>query len=124
MAHHDTFIPPSRHHTERNTFHHKIMFRMTRAAMVGFKPLNKQVLLERIAPAQETSAGIMIPQAAQQKANEAKVVAVAAETKDWSASVQEGDMVLLREWGGQVVKISGKEYTLMREDDIMGVIAH
>eukprot|EP01061_Rhynchopus_euleeides_P027612 TRINITY_DN448_c0_g1_i1.p4 TRINITY_DN448_c0_g1~~TRINITY_DN448_c0_g1_i1.p4 ORF type:complete len:101 (+),score=53.06 TRINITY_DN448_c0_g1_i1:129-431(+) len=99
------------------------MFRMTRAALVGFKPLNKQVLLERVAPAQTTAAGILIPQAAQQKGNEAKVVGVAAETKDWAPTVKEGDMVLLREWGGQTVKVDGSEYTLMREDDILGVIS-
>ena len=99
------------------------MFRASRAVLnVSFKPLNKQVLLDRIQPAQTTSAGILIPQAAQQKANEAKVVAIAPETKDWAPSVQVGDLVLLREWGGQVVKINGTEYTLMKEDDLLGVL--
>eukprot|EP01064_Diplonema_japonicum_P037447 TRINITY_DN875_c0_g5_i1.p1 TRINITY_DN875_c0_g5~~TRINITY_DN875_c0_g5_i1.p1 ORF type:complete len:100 (+),score=37.11 TRINITY_DN875_c0_g5_i1:63-362(+) len=98
------------------------MFRATRSAFVKFTPLNKQVLLERVAPAATTQAGIMIPQAAQAKANEAKIVAVAPETKDWAATVKVGDMVLLREWGGQTVKVDGTEYTLMREDDILGVL--
>eukprot|EP01059_Diplonema_ambulator_P018047 TRINITY_DN30213_c0_g1_i1.p1 TRINITY_DN30213_c0_g1~~TRINITY_DN30213_c0_g1_i1.p1 ORF type:complete len:101 (+),score=41.39 TRINITY_DN30213_c0_g1_i1:53-355(+) len=98
------------------------MFRMTRAIRVGFTPLNKQVLLERVTAATETKAGIMIPQKAQAKVNEAKVVAVANETKDWAPAVKAGDMVLLREWGGQTVKIDGVEYTLMREDDILGVL--
>ncbi|KAJ9454858.1 10 kDa chaperonin [Diplonema papillatum] len=99
------------------------MMRATRTLCSSFKPLNKQVLVRRKVPEQQTSAGIMIPQAAQQKANEALIVAVAGETKDWSPSVAVGDSVLLREWGGQVVKIDGEELTLMREEDILGVIS-
>ena len=99
------------------------MFRLTRLVNVAFTPLNKQVLLSRATPATETAAGIMIPQAVQQKANEAKVVAVANETKDWSPSVKVDDMVLLREWGGQTVKLEGEEFVLMEEADLLGVLS-
>ncbi|KAJ9462966.1 10 kDa heat shock protein [Diplonema papillatum] len=100
------------------------MFRVTKAIRSTFTPLNKQVLLQRAAPPAATSAGILIPQSAQQKENEATVKAVAPETKDWASQVKVGDRVLLREWGGQVVKVDGTEYTLMREDDLLGVFTN
>ena len=99
------------------------MFRLTRVAATKFTPLNKQVLLSRATPATETASGIMIPQAVQQSSNEAKVVAVANETKDWSPSVKVNDMVLLREWGGQTVKLDGEEFVLMGEKDLLGVLS-
>jgi len=103
------------------------MLRLTRRALsVKFTPLNKQVLLERINPATETKSGILIPQKAQQKTNEGVVVAVANATEGkeaWTPSVKNGDRVLLREWGGQTVKLEDKEYVLMREDDLLGVLS-
>jgi chaperonin GroES len=70
-----------------------------------FKPLHDRVLIEVLDSSEKTAGGIIIPDTAQEKPQEVKV----------------GDKVLFGKWSGTEVKINGKEYSIMKESDIMGI---
>jgi len=75
---------------------------------------------------QKTAGGIIIPDTAQEKPMQGKVIAVGAGARDESGKVQPldvkpGDTVLFGKWSGTEVKIDGQEYLIMKESDIMGV---
>ena len=75
---------------------------------------------------EKTAGGIIIPDTAQEKPQEGKVVAVGggAKTEDGKIipmDVKVGDKVLFGKWSGTEVKIDGKEYNIMKESDIMGI---
>jgi chaperonin GroES len=83
------------------------------------------VLVKKVSP-QTKIGGIVLPDSAQKKTNQGKVVAVGAGSRDrdgriHSLSVKEGDNVLLSEYGGTEVEVDGEELHLYREDDILGV---
>ena len=87
-----------------------------------FKPLHDRVLIEVLDSSEKTAGGIIIPDTAQ----EGKVVAVGggAKTEDGKLipmDVKVGDKVLFGKWSGTEVKIDGKEYSIMKESDIMGI---
>ena len=91
-----------------------------------FRPLHDRVLVKRVDSDQKTAGGIIIPDTAQEKPQEGKVVAVGggAKTEDWKKipmDVKVGDKVLFGKWSGTEVKIDGKEYSIMKESDIMGI---
>lgn len=92
------------------------------------QPLGARVLVERLEEAEEKSAGgIIIPETAKEKPTEGKVVAVGSgrRLEDGTLvplNVKVGDRVLYGKWGGTEVKIDGKEYLIMNEDDIYGVV--
>ena len=91
-----------------------------------FKPLHDRVLIEVLDSSEKTSGGIIIPDTAQEKPQEGKVVAVggSAKTEDGKIipmDVKVGDKVLFGKWSGTEVKINGKEYSIMKESDIMGI---
>ena len=91
-----------------------------------FKPLHDRVVVKRIESDQKTAGGIIIPDTAQEKPQEGKVVAVGggAKTEDGKTipmDVKVGDKVLFGKWSGTEVKIDGKEYSIMKESDIMGI---
>ena len=90
------------------------------------KPLADRVLVEAAAAESKTAGGIIIPDTAQEKPQEGKVVAVGggAKTEDGKLipmDVKVGDKVLFGKWSGTEVKINGKEYSIMKESDIMGI---
>ncbi|XP_041478580.1 10 kDa heat shock protein, mitochondrial-like [Lytechinus variegatus] len=92
-----------------------------------FRPLFDRILVERFVPETKTKGGIMIPEKAQQKVNQATVVAVGAGSRDSSGTVHKvavdvGDKVLLPEFGGTKVSFEEKEYFIFREGDILGVL--
>ena len=85
-----------------------------------FKPLHDRVLIEVLDGSEKTAGGIIIPDTAQEKPQEGKVVAIGggAKTEDGkiiSMDVKVGDTVLFGKWSGTEVKIDGKEYSLMKE---------
>ena len=91
------------------------------------KPLGERVLLKRIEEAEQVRGGIIIPDSAKEKSQEAEVVALGTGKKDESGkaipfNVKKGDKVLLPQYGGTPVKIDGVEYILVEEDNILGIV--
>eukprot|EP00096_Caligus_rogercresseyi_P007340 TRINITY_DN25175_c0_g1_i1.p1 TRINITY_DN25175_c0_g1~~TRINITY_DN25175_c0_g1_i1.p1 ORF type:complete len:105 (-),score=41.00 TRINITY_DN25175_c0_g1_i1:351-665(-) len=97
---------------------------MAGAAIRRFKPLFDRVLVQRGEVVSQTKSGILLPEKAQEKVREAKVVAVGPGFRNEKGdiipmSVQEGDTVLLPEFGGSKLVFEEKEYTLFRESEIV-----
>lgn len=91
------------------------------------RPLHDKVLLERVKQELKTKAGIIIPDTAQEKPVEGKVIAVGSGSRDESGKVypldvKKGDTVLFAKWGGTEVKIDGKEYLILKESDILAIV--
>ena len=92
-----------------------------------FRPLHDRVLIKVLDSEEKTAGGIIIPDTAKEKPQEGKVIAVGpgAKSDDGKTTpmdVKVGDHVLFGKWSGTEVKIDGKEYSIMKESDIMGVI--
>ncbi|MGB0184489.1 MAG: co-chaperone GroES [Opitutales bacterium] len=88
------------------------------------KPLGERVLTKRIEEDEQIRGGIIIPDSAKEKSQEAEVVALGTgKADDKPFHVKVGDKVLLPTYGGSQVKIDGVEYTLINEEDILGVVA-
>jgi chaperonin GroES len=92
-----------------------------------FRPLHDRVVVRRIDSEEKTSGGIIIPDTAKEKPQEAEVVAVGPGARDEAGKlvpldVKVGDRILFGKWSGTEVKIEGQEYLIMKESDIMGVI--
>ena len=95
--------------------------------MTKFRPLHDRVVVKRIEADQKTKGGIIIPDTAQEKPQEGKVVAVGPGGRDESGKlipidVKAGDRILFGKWSGTEIKIDGEELLIMKESDIMGVI--
>ena len=93
-----------------------------------FRPLHDRVLIESLESEEKTSGGIIIPDTAKEKPQEGKVIAVGPGSKSDDGKVapmdvKVGDHVLFGKWAGTEVKIDGKEYSIMKEADIMGIIS-
>ena len=93
-----------------------------------FRPLHDRVVIERIDAEAKTAGGIIIPDTAQEKPQQGKVIAVGPGGRDESGKltpmgVKAGDRVLFGKWSGTEVKLDGDELLIMKESDIMGVIA-
>lgn len=91
------------------------------------KPLSDRVLLYRVEPEQKVKGGIIIPDSAQEKPLEAKVVAIGAgrlddDGKRIPLQVKVGDRVLVGKYAGSEIKIDDKEHVIVREDEILGII--
>jgi chaperonin GroES len=91
-----------------------------------FRPLHDRVLIEILDSEEKTSGGIIIPDAAKEKPQEGEIVAVGPGAKSEDGKivpmdVAVGDIVLFGKWSGTEVKIDGKEYSIMKESDIMGI---
>lgn len=93
-----------------------------------FRPLHDRVLVKRVAEETKTAGGIIIPDTAKEKPSEGKVVATGPGIRDENGKfvaldVKKGDRVLFGKWGGTEVTIDGDELLIMKESDIMGVLA-
>ena len=94
---------------------------------MNVKPLGDRVLVQPIEEAEVKRGGIIIPDTAKEKPQEGKVVALGTGKRDEDGklipfTVKKGDRVLISKYGGTEIKIDGKDYLIMREDDILGVI--
>ena len=94
---------------------------------MGFRPLHDRVLVRRVQQEEKTAGGIIIPDTAQEKPMEGKIVAVgtghkADDGKVTPLDVKAGDHVLFGKWSGTEVKIDGEDLIIMKESDILGVI--
>jgi chaperonin GroES len=92
-----------------------------------FRPLHDRVVVERMESEQKTAGGIIIPDTAQEKPMQGKVIAVGVGARDETGKVQPldvkaNDTVLFGKWSGTEVKIDGQDFLIMKESDIMGVI--
>jgi len=96
--------------------------------MSQIKPLGNRVLLKRVVEDDEqVKGGIIIPDSAKEKPQEAEVVALGTGKKNedgssYAFSVKVGDRVLTSKYGGTEVKVGDVEYLLIDEDDILGVV--
>jgi chaperonin GroES len=97
-------------------------------AKVNIKPIGDRVLVQHIEEKEQVRGGIIIPDSAKEKPQEAKVIALGTGKKGEDGKVvpfevKVGDKVLISKYGGTEVKIESEKFTLVREDDILGVIA-
>ncbi|MEL6643249.1 MAG: co-chaperone GroES [Pseudomonadota bacterium] len=95
---------------------------------MAFTPLHDRVLVRRVESDEKTSGGLIIPDSAKEKPAEGEVVAVGAGAKDddgdrISMDVKEGDKILFGKWSGTEITLEGEELLIMKESDILGVIA-
>ncbi|MDI9408608.1 MAG: co-chaperone GroES [Candidatus Pacebacteria bacterium] len=93
-----------------------------------FRPLHDRVLVERIEQEGKTAGGIIIPDTAKEKPMQGKVIAAGPGARDESGKlvpldVKTGDTILFGKWSGTEVKLDGKELIIMKESDILGVLA-
>ncbi|MEP9376805.1 co-chaperone GroES [Aquabacter sp. CN5-332] len=95
---------------------------------MSFRPLHDRVVVKRIEAEQKTAGGIIIPDTAKEKPQEGEVVSVGPGARDESGKVvpldvKAGDRVLFGKWSGTEVKVDGQDLLIMKESDILGVIA-
>ncbi|HTJ58960.1 MAG TPA: co-chaperone GroES [Devosiaceae bacterium] len=95
---------------------------------MSFRPLHDRVVVRRLDSEEKTKGGIIIPDTAKEKPSEGVVVAVGPGARDDSGKiiapdVKEGDRILFGKWSGTEVKLDGQDLLIMKESDIMGVIA-
>ena len=91
------------------------------------RPLQDRVLIRLVEPMAKSVGGILIPDTAQEKPMEGEVVAVGDGARDTSGrlhplDVKAGDHVLFGKWAGSEIKLDGKQLTIVKESDIMGVL--
>lgn len=91
------------------------------------KPLHNRLLVERLDAEDTTSSGIIIPDTAKEKPQKGKVISVGPGIKDKDGKlipmeIAKGDLVLFAKYGGTDVTIEGREYMILKEDDVLGVI--
>ncbi len=97
-------------------------------AKLKFRPLHDRVVVKRIEAQEKSKGGIIIPDTVKEKPQEGEVVAVGPGGRDESGKLiamdlKAGDRVLFGKWSGTEVKLDGDELLIMKESDIMGVIA-
>lgn len=92
-----------------------------------FKPLHDRLLIERVESVEKTAGGIIIPDNAKEKPAEGKVIATGPGARDADGKIipmdtKVGDVVLFSKWGGNEVTLDGKDYIIMKENDILGIV--
>ena len=92
-----------------------------------FRPLHDRVLVQRIEEPQKTKGGIIIPDTAQEKPTEARVIAVGTGRvlEDGSVrpvEVKKGDRILFGKYSGSEIKLDGEDHIILREEDILAVL--
>lgn len=95
---------------------------------MSFTPLHDRVLVRRIEGDVKTSGGLLIPDTAKEKPQEGEIVAVGAGAKDEDGEriamdVKAGDRILFGKWSGTEIKLDGEDLMIMKESDILGVMA-
>ena len=93
-----------------------------------FRPLHDRVVIRRVEHEGKTTGGIFIPDTAQEKPMEGEIVAVGPGARDDNGKVvpldvKAGDRILFGKWSGTEIKLDGEELLIMKEADIMGVLA-
>lgn len=96
---------------------------------MNIRPLHDRVLVKRIESQEQVRGGIIIPDTAKEKPQEAQVVAVGPgklsdEGKRSPMDVKEGDRILMGKYSGSEIKIEDNDYVILREDEILAVIGN
>lgn len=94
--------------------------------MSTLKPLNDRLVVKAVTPVEKTAGGIFLPDSAQEKPQEAEVVAVGpGKTLDNGTviplEVKPGDIIVYAKYGGTEIKIGGNEYVILRQDDVLAI---
>ncbi|NKW91910.1 co-chaperone GroES [Rhodobacteraceae bacterium R_SAG9] len=95
---------------------------------MAFTPLHDRVLVRRVESDEKTAGGLIIPDSAKEKPAEGEVVSVGAGLRDDKGArveldVKAGDKVLFGKWSGTEITVDGEELLIMKESDIMGILA-
>ena len=93
-----------------------------------FRPLHDRVVVRRVESEARTAGGIIIPDTAKEKPQEGEVIAVGPGARDENGKlvpldVKKGDRILFGKWSGTEVKIDGEDLIIMKESDILGIVA-
>ena len=91
------------------------------------RPLNDQIIVERVESEEKTAGGIIIPETAKEKPREGKVIAVGSgrlnsKGKRLPMEVKPGQRIFFERYAGTEIKIDGEDYLMMREDDVLCVV--
>jgi chaperonin GroES len=97
-------------------------------AKLKFRPLHDRVVVKRIDAEEKSAGGIIIPDTAKEKPSQGEIVAVGPGGRDESGKLiqmdlKTGDRVLFGKWSGTEVKLDGEDLLIMKESDVMGVVA-
>ena len=95
---------------------------------MNFRPLHDRVLVKRIESEQKTKSGIIIPDTAKEKPMEGEVISVGTGARQENGNivpldVKAGDRILFGKWSGTEIKLDNQDYLVMKESDIMGILA-
>ena len=95
---------------------------------VNFRPLHDRVVVRRVEAEAKSKGGIIIPDTAKEKPQEGEVVAVGTGIRDDKGAlvaldVKAGDRILFGKWSGTEVKLNGEDLLIMKESDILGILA-
>jgi chaperonin GroES len=94
----------------------------THMAKITFRPNEDRILVEPAEAETKTASGLYIPDSAKEKPQKGKVVAVGEGLKDKPVTVKVGDQILYGKYSGTEIQIDGKEYLIMRNSDVFGII--
>jgi chaperonin GroES len=94
---------------------------------IKLKPLGNRVLVRRLAAEEKLKGGIILPDTAKKKQEQAEVVAVGLGKKDKNGAlipmpVKLGDIILMEKYSGQEVSLDGEEFVILRADDIVAIV--
>ena len=94
---------------------------------VNLKPLGNRVLVRRLAAEEKLKGGIILPDTAKKKQEQAEVIALGAGKKDKNGAlipmpVKIGDVILMEKYSGQEVTLDDEEYVILRADDIVAIV--
>ncbi len=94
---------------------------------MNIRPLHDRIVAKRVEPAEEVRGGIIIPDSAKDKPQEAEVIAVGPGKMDEKGNrlpvdVKTGDRVLIGKYAGNEIKVDGQDVVILREDDVLAVI--
>jgi chaperonin GroES len=94
---------------------------------INFKPLGNRVLIEPIEQDEVTAGGIVLPDTAKEKPQQGMILAVGPGARDEDGEripldVAKGDKVLFAKYSGTEIKVDGKKYLILREDDILAIV--
>jgi chaperonin GroES len=92
------------------------------------KPLHNRLVVERLEAEQTTASGIIIPDTAKEKPQQGRVISVGPGLRDKAGKlvpmeIEAGDTVIFAKYGGTDVTLDGKDYLILKEDDVLGVIS-
>ena len=94
---------------------------------MNVRPLHDRIIVQRIDEGEQKIGGIIIPDSAKEKPQQGKVIAAGAgkvkdDGKRIALDVKAGDLILFGKYSGQEIKLDGKDYFIMKEDDVLAVI--